>query len=849
MDGGVGSAGASAPGNSADDRYRRQLFRNFLDYNGGSSVSPDSAPSSAAAAAPHRARVEQMLRKGERRLVVDLDALRRFDADLTRTLMRRAPDVLPAFQDALTAYASSVAETIAFGGGDGDAGADPDAAKQAAREREEAASAMADEDQQQYFVGFTGSFGANLVNPRTLKSHHLRSLLCVEGIVTKVSGIHPKVTKSVHYCEKTRETLSRNYTDAIATFGGAAASSFVSVYPTKDASGNPLTTEYGHCVYRDHQTAVLQEMPEQAPAGQLPRSVLVVLDDDLVDRVKPGDRVQVSGVYCALAPQPSPRESGASSGNAFQTLLVANNVKHIARDSAAPTFTAADVRNIRAVAADPSVPEKLARSIAPSIHGHPAIKRAMLLQLMGGMEKSTGDSSLHLRGDIHILLVGDPSTAKSQLLRYVLNVAPLAVSTNGRGASGVGLTAAVVVDQETKERTLEAGAMVLADRGVVCIDEFDKMDVEDRGALHEVMEQQTVSIQKAGVHASLNARCSVLAAANPIYGTYNMQKSVMENIGLPSSLLSRFDLLFIVLDSNDPQRDRMIAEHVLRMHREGTRVASVSTATAGKGVVSIEDFCADDDDSDALATEAEGATPVYSARDALFKSGSGDKVFSLQFLRKYITFARHRVHPALSPEASAALSEAYTEFRSKSVSVTSGTVSRGSVPITARALESLIRLSEARARCRLSNTVSIDDARAAIALMRYTLHGEQSEGLSEAAPAAAPADAQSRARAAETRRKKVQTQVRGALDELFQMRDDVKMEELLGALGVSSGAAGQGPDGCASAAAGAAGDDMDVELGVVQWAPPTAAEVSAALSALSDDNQIAFDDGVAYKLS
>ena len=585
------------------------------------------------------------------------------------------------------------------------------------------------------------------------------------------------LVKSVHYCNKTNSTTEKTYSgnsssSSSSSSSGTSAYSFSTVstgtayYPTRDHDGNPLITEYGQSVYKDHQTAVIQEMPEHAPAGQLPRSVSVVLEDDLVDRVKPGDRVQIMGVYMATVSDPVQLST-------FRTVLMANNIRQVLQDSSLQTFTDGDIKNIRAVGRTPDVYDRMAASLAPSIYGHDAVKRAMLLQLMGGQEKVTA-GGIHLRGDIHLLLVGDPSTAKSQLLRYMLNVAPLAVSTNARGASGVGLTAAVVADPETRERNLEAGAMVLADRGVVCIDEFDKMDTTDRAALHEVMEQQTVTIQKAGVHASLNARCSVFAAANPIYGTYNRERSVSQNIGFPSTLLSRFDSLFIVLDPADPHRDRSIAEHVLRMHREGNHVpladaagataAAAAATTQAESTVSLEDTLSSGgrrgQSSSSATAGMDETTPVYTTGgrrgddnddddgvdDNDGEDGSGEKkkdkrLFTLGFIRKYVTYARHRVFPQMTFEAGEILKESFAEFRQReltshrtyrSAGGSSNSSSSGqgirynqaTLPITARLLESLMRLSEAHARCRLSKTVTVEDAAAAVALLKYSLYGE-----------------------------------------------------------------------------------------------------------------------------
>lgn len=462
-------------------------------------------------------------------------------------------------------------------------------------------------------------------------------------------------------------------------------------------------------------------MPERAPAGQLPRGVDVIMDDDLVDKCKPGDRIQLVGIYRSLGN----RNAGQGSAT-FRTLILANNVMLLSSKSgggiAQATITDTDIRNINKIAKKKNVFELLSQSLAPSIYGHDHIKKAILLMLLGGMEKNL-ENGTHLRGDINILMVGDPSTAKSQLLRFVLNTAPLAIATTGRGSSGVGLTAAVTSDKETGERRLEAGAMVLGDRGVVCIDEFDKMSDIDRVAIHEVMEQQTVTIAKAGIHTSLNARCSVIAAANPIYGQYDTHKDPHKNIALPDSLLSRFDLLFVVTDDIDDFRDRQISEHVLRMHRyrqpgteEGAPVREQQSQTLGVGLDQEQDANRPTDVYEKFNVMLHAGVTVTTGRGNARKI----EVLSIPFIKKYIQYAKSQRKPVLTKGAADHIVATYSALRNDELEGNQ----RKTSPMTARTLETLIRLATAHAKARLSHRVEERDAEAAEAILRYALFKE-----------------------------------------------------------------------------------------------------------------------------
>ena len=636
-----------------------------------------------------------MLQKNQRRLTVNLDHVRNHNSELAQGILQEPFDYTLAFNHAL----KKIVETIPQ--------ARPD---QIARDTI-------------YYCAWAGSFGLNACNPRTLSSQHLNYMVSIEGIVTRCSLIRPKVVRSVHYNEAKDKFHFREYQDQTMTNGVTTSS----VYPREDDSGNPLTTEYGFCTYRDHQSISIQEMPERAPAGQLPRGVDVILDDDLVDRVKPGDRVQLVGIYRTLGNRNTNHNSAL-----FKTVILANNVVLLSSKSgggiATATITDGDIRNINKIAKKKNLLDLLSQSLAPSIYGHDYIKKAILLMLLGGMEKNL-ENGTHLRGDINILMVGDPSTAKSQLLRFVLNTAPLAIATTGRGSSGVGLTAAVTSDKETGERRLEAGAMVMADRGIVCIDEFDKMSDVDRVAIHEVMEQQTVTIAKAGIHTSLNARCSVVAAANPVSGQYNPRKDPHKNIALPDSLLSRFDLLFVVTDDVEDTRDRRISEHVLRMHRyreagteEGAPVREQTSQSLG---VSAN-----------AQNEAQQTTEVYEKFDPLlhggvtFKSGRGSnrksELLTIPFMKKYIQYAKTRIRPILTQDASERIAEIYVGLRNDEME---GNQRRTS-PLTVRTLETLIRLATAHAKSRLSNRVEERDALAAEGILRFALFKEVVEDQS-----------------------------------------------------------------------------------------------------------------------
>ncbi|KAG8714802.1 MCM DNA helicase complex subunit [Ceratobasidium sp. 394] len=638
------------------------------------------------------AEIDNMLRLEETRLIVNIDDLRDYSPEHAIGLLKRPHEYIPAFDAALLERVK-----IQY---------DVDKHDIAGKE---------------YNIGFRGSFGDHHVNPRTLRAMHIGKMISLEGIVTRCSLVRPKMLRSIHYCEKTTTFYKCDYRDSTTLSSQGPTST---ITPLVDAEENPLQMEVGFSTFRDHQRISIQEMPERAPPGQLPRSVDVIMDDDLVDKCKPGDRITLVGVYRALG--------GGGGAGGFRTLILANNAVLLSTKSgggiAQTRLTDTDIRNINKLAQRRNIVTLLSSSLAPSIYGHDYIKRAILLLLLGGAEKNLANGT-HIRGDINMLMVGDPSTAKSQLLRFVLSTAPLAIATTGRGSSGVGLTAAVTTDKETGERRLEAGAMVLADRGVVCIDEFDKMSDVDRVAIHEVMEQQTVTIAKAGIHTSLNARCSVIAAANPIYGQYDVHKDPHKNIALPDSLLSRFDLLFVVTDDVDETRDRRIADHVLRMHRylppgheEGTPVNDTlaqslsveAAATANASGTTTEPF----EKFDPLIHG--GAAGSNATNRSTRSTAKKPEILSIPFVKKYIQYAKGKPPPVLTKGAADWVVQVYASLRNDELEGNNKKTS----PLTARTLETLIRLATAHAKARLSPKVEERDAMAAEEILKFALFKE-----------------------------------------------------------------------------------------------------------------------------
>ncbi|XP_058079243.1 DNA replication licensing factor MCM4 [Magnolia sinica] len=522
------------------------------------------------------------------------------------------------------------------------------------------------------------------VSMRNLNPSDIEKMVSVKGMIIRSSSIIPEIREAIFRC-----LVCGYFSDPIVVDRGRVNE------PTRCGrqeclAQNSMTLVHNRCRFADKQIVRLQETPDEIPDGGTPHTVSLLMHDKLVDTGKPGDRVEVTGIYRAMSVRVGATQRTVKS--LFKTYIDCLHLKKTdksrmqaedpmeqddgtqmssskgAKHEDMPPEYQEKVEQLKELSRQPDIYERLTKSLAPNIWELDDVKKGLLCQLFGGNALKL-PSGASFRGDINILLVGDPGTSKSQLLQYIHKLAPRGIYTSGRGSSAVGLTAYVTKDPETGETVLESGALVLSDRGICCIDEFDKMSDNARSMLHEVMEQQTVSIAKAGIIASLNARTSVLACANPSGSRYNPRLSVIDNIHLPPTLLSRFDLIYLVLDKADEQTDRRLAKHIVALHFQD---------------------------------------PESTIQDVL----------DLPTLTAYISYARKHIHPQLSDEAAEDLIHGYVEMRQRGNFPGS---SKKVITATPRQIESLIRLSEALARIRFSELVEKRDVAEAFRLLEVAL--------------------------------------------------------------------------------------------------------------------------------
>jgi len=563
----------------------------------------------------YRRRLAQMAISGSQSLIIDFDDLIAFDPTLTREITEKPDEYLEYLNR--SAWAQVKIE-------------DPEYAEQVKK----------------IFVRFRRL--PEKLSLRKIGSEHLGKFIMNDGIIVRATPVKPMLVRATFQCRRCNATTYVDQAGEVMRGPGICP----------HCRGKAFDFVEKQSIFMNSQEIRIQEKPEDLPPGQLPRAMDTKLVEDLVDIARPGDRVSITGVVRAQ------QEFVGRRGRlrTFDLYMDANYVDVAGKEAEVVEITPEEERRIKEQAKDPWIHRKLIMSLAPSIYGYDDMKEAILYLLFGGIPKQLPDG-VTIRGDINILLVGDPGTAKSQLLQYVARIAPRGLYTSGRGSTAAGLTAAVL-REKTGGMVLEAGALVLADKGVASIDEIDKMKPDDRVAIHEAMEQQTVSIAKGGIVATLNARAAILAAGNPALGRYDPYRNISENINLPVTILSRFDLIFVMRDVPEAELDSRMSEHILALHRMKT-------------------------------TPEEVPLPP-------------------ELLRKYISYAK-RITPVLSDEAIKELREFYLRMRSISGSAESP------VAITPRQLEALIRLAEARAKSFLREKVTVEDARAIIRLVTVSL--------------------------------------------------------------------------------------------------------------------------------
>ncbi|WP_336360340.1 minichromosome maintenance protein MCM [Haladaptatus sp. ZSTT2] len=509
---------------------------------------------------------------------------------------------------------------------------------------------------------------------RKIRARHRGRLIAVQGIVRKATDVRPKIQEAAFECLRCG-TLS---------FIQQAGGDFQEPHECQGCERQgPFSINFDQSEFIDAQKLRVQESPEGLRGGETPQSIDIHIEDDITGKVTAGDHVRVTGIL-HLEQQGNNQEKSPM----FDVYMEGSSIVIEDEQFEDMDITEEDKKAIIELSQDAEIYEKMVGSIAPSIFGYDQEKLAMILQLFSGVTKHLPDGS-RIRGDLHMLLIGDPGTGKSAMLQYIRNIAPRSVYTSGKGSSSAGLTAAAVRDDfgDGQQWTLEAGALVLADKGIAAVDELDKMRPEDRSAMHEALEQQSISVSKAGINATLKSRCSLLGAANPKYGRFDPYEPIGEQIDLEPALISRFDLIFTVTDKPDAEKDTELAEHIIRTNYAGElHTHRTHTNSSNFTEQQVNDV-------------TEEVAPVIDA----------------ELLRKYIAFAKRTCYPTMSDEAKEAIRDFYVDLRSK------GADEDAPVPVTARKLEGLVRLAEASARLRLSDTVHEEDAERVIELVRSCL--------------------------------------------------------------------------------------------------------------------------------
>jgi len=578
---------------------------------------------------PYRDQLKRNYNLGQYFLDVDLDDLTSYDELAADKILKFPAEYMPIFEEAAKEMADEVTRPRPVG------------------------------DEEVQDIQVTLKSDANPMSLRDMKSEHVSKLVKIPGIIISASAIRVKATRITIQCRGCKNTIPN-----IALKPGLEGYAMPRNCPTDQTTKpapcpmDPFFILPDKCKCVDFQVLKLQESPDAVPNGEMPRHLQLYCDRYICEKVVPGNRVTVLGIYSIKKTGPSKRGPNAEQGGVgirkpyLRVVGIEIETTGPGRSSGNIMFSAEDEEEYRRVASLPDVFDVISRSIAPSIYGSEDMKKAIACLLFGGSRKRLPDG-LTRRGDINVLLLGDPGTAKSQLLKFVEKVSPVGVYTSGKGSSAAGLTASVTRDPVSRNFIMEGGAMVLADGGVVCIDEFDKMRQDDRVAIHEAMEQQTISIAKAGITTTLNSRCSVLAAANSVFGRWDDTKGD-QNIDFMPTILSRFDTIFIVKDEHDQTKDIRLAKHVMRVH--------LNAAQSNQGV------------------EAD---------------------LSLNFLKKFVDYCRRKCGPRLSEAASEKLKNQYVLMRSGTRSKEQETNKRSSIPITVRQLEAIVRISESLAKMRL----------------------------------------------------------------------------------------------------------------------------------------------------